>query len=245
MLIQQTVKLGFNNVLDAFHIVNRQEVDKRFFVDERHSSTKGIRLTDNFFKLTESGAFSSFTAETESRWRLVETAWQAGISRNLLKVEHDHENKALFTQIKDRRVDITSSRNSLNGYQKGRCFYCFGHISTESGSSDLADVDHVIPWLARDLVPTINGIWNLVLACQHCNRVEKSALLPELFFLERLHARNEYFINSHLPIKETLIQQTGATEAKRRAFLQGNYNLARSKILHIWQKPEARGSATF
>ena len=225
--------------------MNRQTIDCRFFLDERRSPVKGIRLTDNFFQLTETNAFSSFESETEARWRLVETAWQAGISRNLLRVEHDNDSRALFTQIKDRRVTITSSWDSLNGYQKGRCFYCFGHISTETGSPDLADVDHVIPWFVRDIVPAINGIWNLVLACQQCNRFEKSAQLPDMYFLQRLHHRNEYFINSHLPIRETLIQQTGTTEEKRRTFLVDNYNTARSKIIHIWQKPEPRGSAIF
>lgn len=29
-LIEATVHLGFNNVIDAFHYVNRGEIDKRF-----------------------------------------------------------------------------------------------------------------------------------------------------------------------------------------------------------------------
>src|SRR5258708_465760 len=36
-LIGQTAKLGFNNVIDAFHIVNRDELPIRFFVDERQN----------------------------------------------------------------------------------------------------------------------------------------------------------------------------------------------------------------
>ncbi|WP_020581215.1 HNH endonuclease domain-containing protein [Endozoicomonas elysicola] len=202
-------------------------------------------MTSDFLHLTESDSFSSFKPETDARWKLVESAWQMGISRNLLRVEHDSETKGLFTRISDRRVNITSSRDSLNGYQKGRCFYCFDRISIKPGDAELADVDHFIPWSVKDTVPSINGIWNLVLACQDCNRWQKSAQLPHLDFLYRLHARNEYFINSHLPIRETLIHQTGASEAKRRAFLQDSYNLARSKILHIWKKPEPRGTATF
>src|SRR5947208_894971 len=34
-LIGQTVRLGFQNVIDAFHIVNRDEIPVRFFQDDR------------------------------------------------------------------------------------------------------------------------------------------------------------------------------------------------------------------
>nr|MDT0251272.1 HNH endonuclease domain-containing protein [Endozoicomonas sp.] len=246
-LYGQTVRLGFQNVIDAFHKVNRREVGERFFMDERKSANKGIRLTENFFTLVASDAINSIKPETDARWKLVESAWQMGLSRSLLRVEHDHDSKQLFTHLNDRRVNITSSRDSLNGYQKGRCFYCFDHISIQSGESALADVDHFLPWAIRESVPVINGIWNLVLACQSCNRGEngKFTQLPHIDYLSRLHARNEYFINSHLPIRETLIQQTGRTESIRKAFLQDNYNHARSQLLHIWQKPEPRGSMTF
>ena len=40
-LIATTVSLGFNNVIDAFHVVGKAEVPKRFFIDERKEK-KGI-----------------------------------------------------------------------------------------------------------------------------------------------------------------------------------------------------------
>ena len=45
-----TCKLGFQNVIDAFHVVARDEIPIRFFTDER-STDGAIRLTDNFFAL--------------------------------------------------------------------------------------------------------------------------------------------------------------------------------------------------
>ena len=179
----------------------------------------------------EAPGFNCLTQETEARWKLVESAWQMGVSKNLLAVHHDNENNSLFTTISDRRVTITSSRDSLNGYQKGRCFYCFDAISIESGHDELADVDHFMPWMLRKELPLINGMWNLVLACKDCNRGigGKFEQLPALALLERLHDRNEYFINSHLPIRETLIKQTGNNEQQRRAFLQDCYNKAKAK----------------
>jgi hypothetical protein len=44
-LLSQTARLGFANVIDAFHIVNQAEIPVRFFVDER-TPRGGINLTD-------------------------------------------------------------------------------------------------------------------------------------------------------------------------------------------------------
>jgi hypothetical protein len=144
-LISKTVQMGFNNVIDAFHIVNSGEIPHRFFVDERRP-LKGIRITDNFFKLAESDQFLSFEHETEARWKLVEHGWELGISKSLVTVEYDQELKNLFTSSKGRRVDVTSCKDSLNGYQKGRCFYCYCSIGVDVGSTNPADVDHFLPW---------------------------------------------------------------------------------------------------
>ena len=92
----------------------------------------------------------------------------------------------------------------------------------------------------------MNGVWNLVLACKNCNRGEngKFARVPTVELLGRLHKRNEYFINSHLPLRETLIQQTGNNERKRKQFLQQSYSIAKSTLIHEWQ-PEIKGIMTF
>lgn len=140
-LISKTTRLGFVNVIDAFHIVNQGEIPKRFFLDEREQNT-GIRLTDDFFKMFEQGQTGNLGEEVEARWRLVETAWSLGISRNLASIQHDEDLNQLYTGPTERRVVVTSSRSALNGYQKGRCFYCFDRISVLNGDAQLADVDH-------------------------------------------------------------------------------------------------------
>jgi hypothetical protein len=246
MLTEITVRLGFNNVIDAFHNVNSGEIDKRFFLDERKANG-GIRLTENFYHLGERQQYQNLAYETTARWNLVEQAWSMGISRHLLNVEFDVNNQLLFSQVNARRVNITSCRDSLNGYQKGRCFYCYRPISLKPGHTELADVDHFIPWMARDVVPNVNGVWNLVLACQCCNRGEagKSARLPTAKLLARLHARNEYFIQSKLPLHETIVNQTGTRPDQRRDYLNRNWNTARvSRLFHTWE-PQAEGEATF
>ena len=88
----------------------------------------------------------------------------------------------------------------------------------------------------------VDGVWNLVLSCQKCNRgpAGKFALLPHHTLLSRLYARNEYLITSHHPLSETLQNQTGKSEKKRKSFLQDCYNEALPYLIHTWM-PEDRG----
>jgi len=240
-LIAITVRLGFDNVIDAFHNVNRSELPIRFFTDERNGQNKGIALTDNLLELPELYQGQNLPKEVEARWRLVETAWKLKISKHLIKVDYDHEKKIIFTGSSNRRVDVTSCRDALNGYQKGKCFYCFADISIESGSEDLGDVDHFFPrkLIYHNIAHPIDGVWNLVLACKDCNRGTggKFDRLPEERFLKRLHTRNDFFITSHHPLRETLIQQTGTTTKKRVKFLEDNYRAASTGALinSSWQ----------
>ena len=245
-LISMSVKLGFVNVIDAFHNVHSKEIDKRFFIDERRTSG-GIRITDNFYELSDEYNFDDLNLETEARWRLVETGWSLGISRQLINVQFDNNSKDFFTTDKERRVDITSSRDSLNGYQKGKCFYCFDKISIDKNDNNLADVDHFFPWVLKDEVENINGVWNLVLSCKSCNRGENGKFdkLPTIDLLNRLYKRNEYLINSHLPLKETLIKQTGKNEQQRKTFLQLQYNIAKKSLIHTWEPLLIKGIMTF
>lgn len=237
-LIEKTVKLGFNNVIDAFHNVHGNELDKRFFIDERKTNG-GIRLTDNFFDLASTNIFDNLNFETEARWRLVETAWELNLPRQVVQITHDDSNQIFQTTTKQkRRINITPSRHALNGYQKGRCFYCFREVSLDEFSPDLPDVDHFFPHklnYCADGKP-IDGVANLVLSCKECNRGANGKFdrLPELKFLERLHKRNEYLIKSHHPLRETLMLQTGVTEAQRRDFLQNAYDCASSHLITKW-----------
>ena len=231
-------------------------VNEEFFIDERRFN-KGIRLTDNLFKLfyVYDNSAKDLNQETESRWNLVEKAWELNINKNLIAVEFDQGTKQLFTQdTKHRRTNITTSRGALNGYQKSRCFYCFKEISISSVDDLLADVDHFFPHLLKPQVATagccrpvnVDGVWNLVLSCPECNRGEngKFAQVPSLELLERLHTRNEYLIGSHHPLRETLIMQTGNTERDRKYFLDKSYRFSKINLIHVWQ-PKAQGTSIF
>lgn len=247
-LIQDTVRTGFNNVIDAFHNVHGNELDKRFFLDERKTSG-GIRLTEDFYRLAETQVFNDLNSETEARWRLVETAWELNLPRHVVQITYDENDQILHTLTnQNRRVNITSSRDALNGYQKGRCFYCYRDISLDTSSSDLADVDHFFPFKLTFCAKgkPIDGVANLVLACKECNRGSygKFDRLPSIDLLERLSRRNEYLIKSHHPLRETLMLQTGLSEKDRRSFLQNAHNCASTHLIMKWA-PKPCGVSTF
>ena len=239
-LIDATVRNGFNYVLDAFHNVNGAPVPVQFFQKDFRRGSKRLILTDDAFRLAGSPQAASILQETESRWNLVETAWEQGISASLLRVSYDEAGQKLIAESGTRRKPVTSARGSLNGYQKGRCFYCYAPVSVagedeQATTSSLVlpdkkepaapcDVDHFFPHALAQQVPELNwdGVWNLVLACPECNRGKdgKFARIPATDYLLRLNARNEYLIASHHPLRETLIAQTGATPAERWNFLK-------------------------
>jgi hypothetical protein len=243
-LVEATIKMGFQNVIDAFHRVHHDYVPRRFFVDER-STDGGIRITENFSLLAEQPQFQDLSHEAEARWRLVETAWELKVSRALVSVEHDPDSELLFTlDGKRRRKSVTSSRDALNGYQMGYCFYCFDDIHLDRQGDNFPEVDHFFPHTLKqhDFGPSIDGVWNLVLACKDCNRGPggKFAAVPSERLLKRLNTRNEFLIGSNHPLKETLIKQTGAKEADRKVFLRDFYNRAWSKLIHRWEPVEKR-----
>jgi hypothetical protein len=159
-LSDETVRRGFANVIDAFHVVNQGDIPNRFFIDDRKANS-GIRITDEFSRLIASQQVNALYSEVESRWRLVETAWELGIGRDLVCIEHHKESESLFSVDRAmRRKAVTSSRSALNGYQKGKCFYCFANIM-QSENGDDTDVDHFFPHALKQagFGSVVDGIW--------------------------------------------------------------------------------------
>ena len=245
-LIDTAVSDGFSYVLRAVHNVNGAELPLKFF--EVSGSGRGRRITmnDNLFRTLE--VAPSVGDETEARWKLVESAWEMGVSTSLVSVSYDGETETLLRSTEDaaRRKSLVSARAALNGYQKGQCFYCYNTIELDGENS--CDVDHFFPHVLAPSLPgaNIDGVWNLVLACRECNRGEKGkfARVPDVNYLERLCRRNEFLISSHHPLREAIIAQTGATEKDRRSFLSHIDREAVNVLIHRWSAP-ARGAATF
>jgi hypothetical protein len=243
-----TERFGFVNVVDAFQNVNGGIIPNPFYEKNYVQGKKEIVITDNLFKIKELFQFRNLEQEVDARWNLVETAWNLNINPNLLEVKYD-ENKSLFFIESNlmRRIDITSVRDSLNGYQKGKCFYTNQDISINRKDQSICEVDHFLPHVNKLIHSkngaNINGVWNLVLA-DHKINLNKKAKIPERRFLHRLFNRNEFYIESKHPLAETIINQTGSTKESRRRFLETHYNLALTHSIQQW-KPEIELIGTF
>lgn len=237
-LLIQTERLGFVNVIDAFQNVNGSVIENKFYEKNFSSGKKEIVITDHLLKLKESSQIESLPIEVEARWNLVETAWSLNINPALLEVNYDKETSLFYINDELKRTDVTSVRDALSGYQKGKCFYSFQDISINPDSSNLCDVDHFFPHVNKSLHLNegvdINGVWNLVLSDSQINRFDKKTKIPKLKYLERLMTRNEYYIASKHPLAETIINQTGQTIESRRKFLQKQFDIATSFSSELW-----------
>lgn len=238
-LLNVTEKYGFVNVVDAFQNVNGGIIPRKFYEKDYNGTNKNIVITDELLKLKEGFQFSNIREEVEARWNLVETAWNLEINPNLLEVKIDEDLQTLFIENDFmRRKDISSAKASLNGYQKGKCFYSFQDISINSGDENLCAIDHFFPHVHKvrlnESGANVNGIWNLVLSDNYVN-LSKSAKIPELKYLERLYKRNEFYIASKHPLGETIINQTGKTSLDRKRFLQKQYDLSVNLAIQKWK----------
>jgi len=247
-LLSTTEKLGFVNVIDAFQNVSGGQIPDLFYEKDFKNGNRNIVIKDNLLSLKESFHFENLEPEVEARWKLVETAWNLQINPNLLEVEYD-ETASMFFIESDlmRRKDVTSVREALNGYQKGKCFYSFQDISISPYSLNLCEVDHFLPHVNKlshiKGEANINGVWNLVLVDSSINR-QKSARVPHRKFLYRLFNRNEFYISSKHPLAETIINQTGRTKEHRKRFLERQYNLALENSIVTWE-PEIELEGNF
>lgn len=237
--------MGFVNVVDAFQNVNGGIIRDQFYTKDYSNGKKNLTIHNSLLKLKESFQFQNFMQEVEARWRLVETAWSLEINPNLLEVKYDDSKTLFFVENNlTRRIDLTSVRDALNGYQKGKCFYSFLDISINN-PDNMCEVDHFIPHMSQRVINgvNINGVWNLVLADKTVNR-DKSSKLPKREYLYRLFNRNEFYIDSKHPLAETIINQTGKTREQRYKFLNYQYNLVVDFLGSGW-KPKIELQALF
>ena len=240
-LIRETKNKGFRYVLDAFHVLSDGVIAEPFYEIDGKGMSRTLVLTDNLLALCEDTQYENLAPEVEARWNLVEDTWTSNRG-----VQFDHVQYAMDTQmliVESRttyRRDLSKARDALSGYQRGRCFYCYADIFVQDENS--CEVDHFLPFQLRYKMPVdLNGVWNLVLCCESCNRgtgTGKFGALPDQFLLQRLIKRNNYLINSHHPLSNTLIAQTGISDMERAAFLSKAYNLASGILKEVWKPKE-------
>src|ERR1700712_712348 len=100
------------------------------------------------------------------------------------------------------------------------------------------EVDNFLPWVLKErgVMGDADGIWNLVLACQRFNRGEggKFFAVPSGRLIEKLHQRNNWLVESHHPLRETIMLQTGPTTEARVSFLRSRQRVALAHLIHQW-----------
>ena len=219
-LIDVAEKSIYNNVFDAFQNVGRGVIDKPYQLFEHDRKNRKLILTDNTNLILENDlVIKEISLENQSRWNVVEEAWRAGVSPNLL--EYNDQDKTFDSISSFKRVGLRSAINILIPYQKGRCFYCsrplnrFANLQEDS----FPDVDHFLPFslLTDDVLQGANrnGVWNLVIACKSCNRGEggKFNSLPHESYFKKLLYRNELFAEEHNhSLKNSILISLGITK---------------------------------
>ena len=242
-LREASIKNGFTYVIDAFHNVVGG-VSPKFFDDNRKKDD-GIVLTDNFYNLFETEQKFNFRHEVEARWRLWETAITLKINPRLLDLYVDDDGETIFVRNENnRRVNVTSAKHAIAGYQRGKCFYCYGAINIERENDEVCHVDHFFPHMLKQFnFNNVDLVWNLVLTCSDCNNGKsgKFDLLPDKKYLNELFKRNNFFIESNLPIRESIMKQTGSTSSERKSFLENFDQNALSIQPHRWRPMILRG----
>jgi hypothetical protein len=206
-------------VMDKFHnLPGEDKVAHRFYEIQGRGPNRIVRLTPDLQAVAASGT-GLLDEELESRWRIVEASFDAGIGRSLVRqgVDVDVETGGLIART--RRVPLTSLRSAIVGFQHGRCFYCnqpLGDLGPD------VHVDHVFAFWCINTgswrEPSLNGVWNLVLACAPCN-LKKSGRLPTDQEITRLIARNDAIAESRIPLRRTLelsMDAAGANASDRR-----------------------------
>jgi hypothetical protein len=70
-----------------------------------------------------------------------------------------------------------------------------------------------------------------------CNRGErgKFVAVPSPRLVGRLHQRNNWLVDSHHPLRETIILQTGMDVESRASFLRMRQRIALDALVHEWE----------
>lgn len=233
-----TMELGFRYVLDAFPRVGGGTAPVDFYRVERLRGTRQVALSDDLAAMAVDPVAQSLDEEAETRWSLVERAWQARHDDGgYLTVAYEPPSGSLVPLLLGKRRRFRFGvRPALNGYQRGFCFYCYRPISVLSEGERGCEVDHFLPFssFARGIHLDLEGVWNLVLACASCNR-SKYSHRPAQRYLGQLVLRNEWLISSHHPLRETVMADTGSTRTARIAFLRTAYGSLAELESRVWE----------
>jgi 5-methylcytosine-specific restriction endonuclease McrA len=213
-------------VMQKFHnLRGGTELPHRFYELGTGADRGTVLLSPELQALAQGQSDDLLDQELEARWSIVEASFTTGIGPVLRSRGLRVDGEDLVEPV--RRVSVTGVRESISGFQHGRCFYC--HEPLERLGDGIA-VDHVYPFSLMQRAawqgPNLNEVWNLVLAHGSCNG-RKSNRLPTEAEVQRLLERNEAIIGSPHPLRRALESlmvasggPTAGTASARLQFLQ-------------------------
>ena len=94
-----TVRLGFNNVVDAFQNLSGAMGQTPFYEKDYAYGRKELVLKDGLLGLAESNEKGGLPLEIEARWRLVETAWSLDVPVHTLEVHATSERELVVEDL--------------------------------------------------------------------------------------------------------------------------------------------------
>jgi len=220
-LISAAVESMPGMVMTKFHnLSGGMTVQNDFYRLQSVRGNKQVILLPSLTDVLRADSAKTLMPELDSRWSLVETAWDANIGRGLMGRGPvlDATGELLLDPI--RRANVAGSRQALVGFQNGNCFYCRASIPEDFSETH---VDHVFPYalMSRGVIVglDLNAVWNLVVSCANCN-LSKSDRLPYAIEVERLMARNESIVGSPYPLKKAIESLTGKSPSSRESFFR-------------------------
>ncbi len=112
-LAEVTVRLGFANVIDAFHISRGGEpTETRFLVDER-AGRQGVTLTGHLLELANGQQATVLPREVDARWNLVQMSWGLRLGTRLVSFEMTPDEDAVDLYAPPGWPSIMCSRSCL------------------------------------------------------------------------------------------------------------------------------------
>ena len=204
-LVQATVQSIPGMVMTKFHNLRGGDgVPRRFYDAPDRQAGNLVRFTPDLLEVAQSTHASVLQQELDTRWALVESAFDAEIGSSVVRAGLLVSDDSELVLDLVRRAPVAQTRGALIGFQYGRCFYC--RTSLDALLADV-HVDHVYPYSLMTSGswrgPDLNGVWNLVVACAPCN-LAKSNRTPTEAEVRRLIERNEAILTSPHPLKRTV-----------------------------------------
>lgn len=195
-------------VMQMFHhIRGGQELPYQFYEVRGRGAGRFVWLAPELRQIAASPQAASLSGELDARWSIVETSFMSGVGRSLL--QHGVSVDPQYEVLTDtgRRRSVAGVKESLIGFQHGRCLICNDPI----GQQDRVAIDHTFPYAlmerfnVRRIWPELDldTVWNLAPAHYGCN-ADKSDRPPAPLELQRLARRNEAIMHSPHPLKKTL-----------------------------------------